>query len=518
MKFKFTLLFIISLVADALAQTRTIKINRTANNPEEVTIAINPLQPSQMVAASNISNLYLTADSGKTWSEHTLTSTLGVWGDPVLLFNNRGNLFFAHLNKNPLKQFPNWIDRIVVQASTDNGNKFNDGAGIGLNGNKVQDKPWMCADARNKKTYICWTEFDKYNSRNTSDRSRIRFSHADENGKLWSEPVVISDTEGDCLDSDSTMEGATPAVDRNGNVYVAWSGFNQIYLDKSSDGGNTFGKDKIVTQQIEGWDIPLKKIYRTNGMPFLACDTTTGPYSNRLYLSWSDTRNGDADVLLVSSSDGGETWTSPIKVNNDSTKNGCDQFCNYMYVDPITGIVYIIFYDRRNSPSANFMDVYLAFSKDGGKTFTNRRITNASFPCPGKAVFFGDYIGLSAFNGMIRPIWTDWDNYSLNIYTALLWQRDLDGAAIENKSASMNLRCEQYTIWMHYLVPAGEKYSISMRTGKNKYKVLKNGIGKGFDEEINITSLDIADSEFEAILIAGKKTRIKSKVNISYND
>ena len=518
MKFSVALLSILLLGTFTFAQTHIVKINHTANNPEEVTIAINPLNPSHMAAASNISNLYLTSDSGKTWSEHTMTSSLGVWGDPVLLYNNKGNLFYAHLNKNPIKQFPNWIDRIVVQASTNDGNKFNDGAAIGLNGNKVQDKPWMCADARNKKTYISWTEFDKYNSRNPLDRSRIRFSYADENGKLWADPVVISDTDGDCLDNDSTMEGATPAVDKQGNVYVAWSGLNQIYLDKSSDGGKTFGKDKVITSQIEGWDISLKKIYRTNGMPFLACDTTSGPFSNRLYMSWSDMRNGDADVFLASSSDGGETWTTPLRVNNDSTKNGRDQFCNYLYIDPVTGTVYIIFYDRRNSPSVNFMDVYLAFSKDGGKTFLNRRITNSSFPCPGKAVFFGDYIGLNVFDGTVRPIWTDWDNYNLNIYTALLSQRDLELGNTENKPSSLSLRCEQYTIWLHYHVPTGVKYSISMRTGNKKFKVLKNGVGKGFDEEINITTLDISDSEFEALLIAGKKTRIKAKVNISYND
>ncbi len=94
-----------------------------------------------------------------------------------------------------------------------------------------------------------------------------------------------------------------------------------------------------------------------------------------------------------------------------------------MSLDPVTGYLYIIFYDRRNY-SDNYTDVYLAVSRDGGNSFENYKISDNSF-IPNSSQFFGDYTNISVYNSIIRPVWTRLDNFSFSLWTALINDSDL---------------------------------------------------------------------------------------------
>jgi hypothetical protein len=87
-------------------------------------------------------------------------------------------------------------------------------------------------------------------------------------------------------------------------------------------------------------------------------------------------------------------------------------------VDQSTGYLYIIYYSRQNFLSGDLTDVYLAVSKNGGLKFDHYKLNDKPFN-PNKQVFFGDYIGVSAVNGVIRPIWMELNNAKLSILTAL---------------------------------------------------------------------------------------------------
>ncbi|HSP89156.1 MAG TPA: hypothetical protein VLN45_13555, partial [Ignavibacteriaceae bacterium] len=140
----FLLILGIFITANSFAQYENIRIDGPQSwDPEEVTIAINPLNPNIIAAAANIDHFYLSTNGGLNWSESHLSSMLGVWGDPVLLFDSLGNLYYAHLS-NPVSGY--WIDRIVVQKSTNNGLSWNDGAGVGFVAPKNQDKEWLAVD------------------------------------------------------------------------------------------------------------------------------------------------------------------------------------------------------------------------------------------------------------------------------------------------------------------------------------------------------------------------------------
>jgi hypothetical protein len=384
--------------------------------PEEPSIMINPSDPGNLVAGANTNVYYFSTDGGQTWAQGILTSSYGVWGDPCIITDTNGHFYYFHLSDTP---GATWIDRIVCQKSADGGLTWNDGSYMGLNGTKNQDKEWAIVNEANNHIYVTWTQFDQYGSSNPGDSSNIMFSRSADSGETWSESKRINRVAGDCVDSDNTVEGAVPAVGPNGEIYVAWAGQEGLMFTRSYDGGETWPDTNIfVTGFPGGWDYAIPGIYRANGLPITCCDLSGGPYHGRIYINWSDQRNGtdDTDVWLVKSDDGGDTWSNDIRVNNDPP--GKQQFFTWMAIDQSNGYLYFVFYDRRNQ-TGNFTDVYMAVSRDGGDTFENMLVSESPFN-PNSSIFFGDYTNISVYNGMVRPIWTRLDGFQLSIWTALI--------------------------------------------------------------------------------------------------
>jgi hypothetical protein len=389
--------------------------------PCEPSIAINPLNPQQVVAGAVLDFVYRSEDGGKTWAADRLRSSYGVYGDPVILADYAGNFFYAHLAdpNGQGRSHPSWLDRIVVQKSADGGKTWNDGSYAGHRPPADQDKQWLAVDPRNNHLYMTWTEFDQYGSARPEDRSRILFSSSTDAGESWSEAIAINQYEGGCLDDDNTTEGAVPAVGPDGQVYVAWSFAEKIYFDRSLDGGQTWlDEDIVAAEQPGGWTFDIPGISRANGLPFTGADLSAGPYRGSVYINWTDQRHGkdDTDNWFIYSRDGGDNWSAPIRVNDDPP--GRQQFFTSMTVDQSTGYIYIVYYDRRAYDDLR-TDVYLAYSTDGGQSFTNQRISESPFS-PAPFVFFGDYNHISAVNGTVRPIWTRLDDGKLSVWTALV--------------------------------------------------------------------------------------------------
>jgi hypothetical protein len=409
-----TFLFVTSF---SFAQFQNILIG-TQNEPEEVSICINPKNPNQIVAGANIDNCYYSSDGGLTWTHQILTSPdYGVWGDPCIFADTNGAFYFAHLSYPPNG---NWIDRIVVQKSNDGGVSWSDGSYTGLDNSKAQDKEWAVVNPFNNEIYMSWTQFDQYGSTQSNDSSIIRFSKSADSGLTWSEPKRINKKAGDCIDSDNTLEGAVPAVGPNGEIYIAWAGPDGLVFNKSLDGGETWLSQEIfVSDMPGGWDYNISGLQRCNGLPVTSCDISNGNNRGAVYINWTDQRNGsdNTDVWLVKSTDGGDTWSSPIQVNNDISDK--QQFFTWMCIDQLTGCLYFVFYDRRNYSEGDSTDVYLARSIDGGNTFSNYKI-NENLVLPKSGIFFGDYINITAYNGMIRPIWMSYAASTLSAWTAII--------------------------------------------------------------------------------------------------
>ncbi|HEY3249568.1 MAG TPA: sialidase family protein [Ignavibacteria bacterium] len=417
LKFLVALLFI-PLVF--FGQFKNIKVNTSQSQANEVTIFINPANPNNIIGAANLNFYYWSIDKGLTWTEGKLESeTYGVWGDPCLVFDLQGNAYYFHLSR-PSKQ--QWIDRIVCQKSTDGGMSWSSpGTYTGLNLPKKQDKQWACVDytggPKKNNIYATWTQFDAYGSADPLDSSNIMFSLSSDEGLNWSTAKRINQFGGDCRDSDNTTEGAVPCVGPNGEIYVSWSGPRGIIFDRSTDGGKTWlDNDISVSPHIIGWAYDIEGIYRCNGMPVTGCDISSSQYKGNVYINYSDSRIGDeedVDVFVVRSTDGGTSWNDPVRVNKDAQGNKKQQFMNWMSVDPVTGAVNVLYYDRRDYNDTK-TDVCLARSTDGGISFTEYKISEKPFT-PSQNVFFGDYINVCSYNNQVACIWQRMDEGILSI-------------------------------------------------------------------------------------------------------
>ena len=393
--------------------------------PCEPSIAINPTNPDHMVAGAVLDYVYVSEDAGATWSRDRMSAKAGVFGDPCLVAGPQGDFYYAHLS-NPDGE--GWetealLDRIVVQHSKPKkkGKKWNKGAGVGQNGAKDQDKEWLAVSPSGEKLAMCWTEFDHYGSEAEGDSTRILCSTSDRKATTWSDPVKVSAMEGNCLDGDSTVEGAVPVWLDEMTLGVAWAHGEHLRWNVSGDAGATFRPyEQYIADIIGGWDHTIPGIGRANGMPVTAV-ARQGVHAGRVYVNWTDQRNGpsDTDVWVIWSDDQGKTWSEPVRVNNDPP--GKHQFFTWMAVDPVTGHVHVVFYDRRMS-ERTATHVYVATSTNGGAHFTNLRVSESPF-VPSEAGFFGDYNNISAYDGHIRPIWTRNEQGFQGIWTALMEER-----------------------------------------------------------------------------------------------
>ncbi|MBK8701896.1 MAG: exo-alpha-sialidase [Saprospiraceae bacterium] len=398
----------------------TISSSGYHSGPCEPSICISPANNDIILAGSIIDNVHFSSDGGITWKNTRLKSPYGVFGDPVTLIDGTGKMFYAHLSNPKAKPYNSveFLDRIVVQSSMD-GILFSDGSFPEADQVKDHDKHWLGLDPATNDLLMSWTEFDKYGSKDWNDKSRILFSVSRDQGESWSKAITISQHEGDCVDDDYTTEGAVPAVGTDGTYYIVWSVDEKIYLDISHDKGKTWlTEDRLIATQPGGWAFDIPGISRSNGMPVIKVDHSKGHHRGTIYVSWSDQRNGkdDTDVWCITSKDQGKSWSKPVRVNDD--KAGKQQFFSAMDVDQSTGHVFFVFYDRRNHKD-ELTDVYVAWSSDGGKHFSNHKISETPF-APSADVFFGDYNDISAVNGRIRPIWTRMDNGQLSVLTALI--------------------------------------------------------------------------------------------------
>ncbi|NNE56177.1 MAG: exo-alpha-sialidase [Flavobacteriales bacterium] len=418
-------LLLLPLLASAQSSYENVMIDQQVSvfeyAPCEPSIAINPTNTDEVVGGAILDKVYLSSDGGQTWEIKTLEASAGVFGDPCIVSNVKGDFYYLHLSDPSGRGWSDdtILDRIVCQRSRNGGKKWSKGGDIGKNHPKDQDKEWAVTHPESCEIYTSWTQFDKYDSPDPMDSTIILFSKSNKRAKNWSEPVRINQYAGDCLDDDQTTEGAVPAVGPNGELYVAWALEDKIYFDRSLDNGESWLEEDIVAGKIKaGWNQQIPGINRCNGMPVTLVDLSSGPNRGTIYINYVDDKQGsqDHDVFVIKSTDSGNSWSNPIRINDDTS--GQDQFFTWMAIDQTNGHLYTVFYDRRNYDDLR-TDVYLASSADGGKTWLNERISEFPF-IPTESMFFGDYNNISAHDGVVRPIWTRMDSGMTSVWTALI--------------------------------------------------------------------------------------------------
>jgi hypothetical protein len=389
---------------------RVLTLNTHPGYFTEPGVVINPQNPHQVVVAfQDNAHIAYSNDSGLHWqiARDVAPKDYHVSGDVSVTYDNKGHAFICYIAFDSLGTTNYWAhgatrNGIYVRRSLDGGKTWEARAPAVVAhktapGIPFEDKPYIVADDSHGPNagnlYVGWTRW-------TLTDSEILFSRSSDDGLTWSIPIEIDQRPGLPRDDNGANEGFMATVGPHGTLYAVWCDADGIVFTTSKDGGRSFAPARYIVPTAPTM-FHIQAVSRANGFPQIGID----PRSGRLFVTWSDYRNGEVDVFDSISSDHGRSWSPALKVNTDPAHDGDDHFFQWLAIDPSTGDVYVLFYDRRNDPLDRSQTVTLARSSDGGRTFANYAWTNKLFDAGGS--FLGDYTGLAALDGRVYGVWTE---------------------------------------------------------------------------------------------------------------
>jgi hypothetical protein len=357
-------------------------------------------------------------------------------GDPVIGCTSQSTFYYASLAMDigPGGTFAN--SDISVSRSVDGGTTFEAAVAAAAKDANLHflDKPWMAVEAgptaspSDDVLHVSYTDFDFSGFVGAGPcpdqvRNALEYVRSTDGGQTWSAPLVLDEV----CDIDGFVQGSQVEAGVGDDVHVAWERYpfnasttREIRIRRSTDLGAAFGPARSVTPVTPiGDSFALQGMFRSFlDLQGLAVDQSAGARRGTVYLTFHDGRNrqkpdplgfcgGTAtycfgDVFLTKSTDGGDTWSAPVRINDDDVRLGIDQWFPAVDVDR-SGVVWTASYDRRRDVRNFLIDTFVARSVDGGVTWTNTRATKADFaPVTGwqdlfvNPAYMGDYIAVAA--------------------------------------------------------------------------------------------------------------------------
>ena len=396
-----------------------------SNPVNEDPIASNPNNSSQWITGGNdyncssLQGFFATSDNGSTFTRNclkTLSSKVGA-GDPALGYDLSNNVYVAGIDAN--SSFT--TGQIVIAKSTDGGVTFpSPHVAVSSLSGGLTDKEWMEIDTNPSSPfagniYISVTDFSPSNS------SQITVSHSTDGGTTFSTVKV-----GSPVNAPAVNQFTDLAIAKNGTVYVSYINCpgtgttgdcggtsTKILVSKSTDGGNTWSTPVTATTVTLAPDscgayygcLP-NTFERVSDIPVIAVDNSPGANSGHVYIALYNWTGAFMSVRVVTSTDGGTTWSSQVPVAPATDTH--DQFFPWLNVSS-TGLVGVTFLDRRDDPSNLKYRSYAAISKTGSSYINVKLGTVLSNPNNDGfgGGFMGDYTG-NTWNGhALLASWMD---------------------------------------------------------------------------------------------------------------
>jgi hypothetical protein len=324
-----------------------------------------------------------TTDGGSTWTFPGVLEPGVFRSDPVLYSNETGTFFYNSL-------LGTFCDNIY--QSSNGGQSWTrlqpDGAAGG------GDKQWFTIDRTNGTghgfQYQAWSPAATCGSG--------LFSRSIDAGVSWQNPLGLP----------NSAHWGTLDVASNGNLFIGGgNGFNSFWCIRSSNAQNpsvtpTF--DQVTTVNMGGSLVggSINPAGLT-GQIFLWVDRSGGPTNDNVYMLASvqpPSYSNGTDVMFVRSTDGGATFSAPVRINDDATINKWHWFGTFG-VAP-NGRLDAVWYDTRNAANNTDSQLFYSYSSDGGATWSpNVAVSIAFNPLEGWPVQqkIGDYITIVSDNG-----------------------------------------------------------------------------------------------------------------------
>jgi hypothetical protein len=349
---------------------------------------------------------YNSFDGGTTWNGSYNGAGGNNDGDPAACINLNGRYFVGYINSGGHQSVAysdnhgsNWTTVVACAA----GSSFN-----------ILDKNHLWVDisptSPNKgNVYDAWMHTD----------SQIHVCRSITNGTSYEADISISAGTA----AGSHNQGVNIKCGPDGEAYCAWAVYDSwpsdekaIGFSKSLDGGVTWTTASRIINNLKGIRTSgVTQNMRCNSFPSMACDLSNGPHRGDLYIVWTNigvpgvNTGSSGDVYMIKSTDKGDTWSTPIQINQNAP-DGKDHYLPWITCDQANGYLSVVFYDSRNV-AANQAETYLAYSTNGGSTWTDMKVSDVAFtpaPIPNMATgYMGDYLGITAYDGRVYPTWTD---------------------------------------------------------------------------------------------------------------
>jgi hypothetical protein len=218
------------------------------------------------------------------------------------------------------------------------------------------------------------------------------------------------------------------AVGNSGELYIGGaSGINDsLVVAKSLDArdrGSLVSWNKPVLVNIGGNPTGWNGVNPGGllGQVSIDVDRSDGPGRDNVYVLGSVARsvNSDpCDVMFAGSTDGGLTWSAPVRINDDQSVTNFQWF-GTMSVAP-TGRIDAIWLDTRDAPpGSDSSALYYSYSTDQGKTWSaNERMSgtfdsHTGYPDQNK---MGDYFDMVSDSTGAHLAWANTFNGEQDVY------------------------------------------------------------------------------------------------------
>jgi hypothetical protein len=330
------------------------------------------------------------------------------------------------------------------------------------------DKEWLAVgpDPNVKSrdnVYVTWTSFQQ-------NACELRFGRSIDEGTTWTAKTIFVPTSSpNPVNPQNCLQFSNPVVDQaTGRLYVPFLRFSNADQDflqmlVSDDAGDTFHfasfdispwSDKTllpVTQPgtltaCGGTNLRLTIHTATNpgpgrfGFPRyvnasrLVVQPAAAAFNGTVYVAWSNSTsnvfgdpNSHSNILLIRSTDGGATWSSPLQVNPTVADNK-QHVLPSLAIGDNQHAVHVSYYTQHADGT---VDLNLANSLDGADSFpadrsvrvttTSANLPPTNIPLSNAPTFastnydrqiavcyaLGEYQGITTANGSVYTAWGD---------------------------------------------------------------------------------------------------------------
>lgn len=418
---------------EQLSFSNNYRIHPSQVTQTEVFITRNPINEDVLFSSCNTltfipffisEGVYVSSNGGDSWRGSDSCTGNPVefhGGDPGIAIDINGRFVITRLGRSPFLG-------LFSHFSYDEGMSWTPQTAIS---NDDLERASIISDASVEssyygRTYACWVKF--------APPYPVMFSYVDSDTETWSTSAQINNPPNRCAGGDN-------AVSLEGTIVTCWAGVTEtspfkethVGVALSNNGGTNWNviENAFEVNGITGL-LPDKGNIRVNGLPGIDIDKSEGERNGWVYIVTGQKElapaGSDPDIILNRSTDGGITWSSGIRVNQDALNNGKIQYFPTVHVDANGGLN-IIFYDDRNTTSDS-TGVFLARSIDGGDTWSEYEISDHNFKP--NAIgglgqgYQGDNIDITSTSTKLWPVWMDNSTGNYQIWTSPISFSDLD--------------------------------------------------------------------------------------------